>query len=214
MKIIDLGVCEYSLAEMVQKEIHQRRVKDQIEDTIIFTIHPPVITLGKNGKMENLLVPLAELKRRGIAFYRTERGGDITYHGYGQLLVYPIFFLPGGIGGIRRFINYWEEIIIATLETFGIQAHSDAKRIGIYVGEEKIASIGFALKARVTYHGLALNVYDDLQPFSLINPCGQKGVKMTALEKILGRKVEMAEVKERILKNVGEKILRFYGRDH
>lgn len=196
MKIIDLGVCEYKMAEDLQKEIHQKRVHDEIADTVIFVVHPPVITLGKNGKMENLLVPIEKLREMGISFYRAERGGDITYHGYGQLLIYPIFFLKEGMAGIRRFINFWQEVIIQTLKIFRINATADEKNVGVYVQGEKIASIGFALKEKVTYHGIALNVLDDLKPFSLIYPCGKSDTKMTAMENILERKMEMNEVKE------------------
>ncbi|MEO0098464.1 MAG: lipoyl(octanoyl) transferase LipB [candidate division WOR-3 bacterium] len=202
MKIIDLGVCEYKLAEDFQKEIHQQRVRDEIPDTLIFVIHPPVITLGKNGKMENLLVSVEKLQAMGISFYRTERGGDITYHGFGQLLIYPIFFLKEGMAGIRRFINYWEGVIIQTLKIFGIAATADEKNIGIYVQGKKIASFGFALKDKVTYHGIALNVLNDLKPFSFIHPCGKKNLPMTAMENILGKRVEMNEVKEVITRVV------------
>ncbi|MEO0100480.1 MAG: lipoyl(octanoyl) transferase LipB [candidate division WOR-3 bacterium] len=202
MKIIDLGVCEYKLAEDFQKEIHQQRVRDEIPDTLIFVIHPPVITLGKNGKMENLLVSVEKLQAMGISFYRTERGGDITYHGFGQLLIYPIFFLKEGMAGIRRFINYWEGVIIQTLKIFGIAATADERNIGIYVQGKKIASFGFALKDKVTYHGIALNVLNDLKPFSFIHPCGKKNLPMTAMENILGKRVEMNEVKEVITRVV------------
>ncbi len=202
MKIIDLGVCEYKLAEDFQKEIHWQRVRDEIPDTLIFVIHPPVITLGKNGKMENLLVSVEKLQAMGISFYRTERGGDITYHGFGQLLIYPIFFLKEGMAGIRRFINYWEGVIIQTLKIFGIAATADEKNIGIYVQGKKIASFGFALKDKVTYHGIALNVLNDLKPFSFIHPCGKKNLPMTAMENILGKRVEMNEVKEVITRVV------------
>ncbi len=202
MNIIDLGICEYKKAEMIQKAIHSWRVAGKIPDTLIFTIHPPVFTLGKNGNPENLLLPLDKLKEKGFAFYHTERGGDITYHGYGQLLLYPIFFLPKGLGGIKRFIQKWEEVIIYSLASFGIVANIKAGSVGVYVGEAKIASFGFALKDRTTYHGIALNVKDDLTPFSFIHPCGQKGQKMTAIENILRRNVEMSEVKEAIIKNL------------
>ncbi|MEO0117060.1 MAG: lipoyl(octanoyl) transferase LipB [candidate division WOR-3 bacterium] len=202
MKIIDLGVCEYKLAEDFQKEIHWQRVRDEIPDTLIFVIHPPVITLGKNGKMENLLVSVEKLQAMGISFYRTERGGDITYHGFGQLLIYPIFFLKEGMAGIRRFINYWEGVIIRTLKIFGIAATADERNIGIYVQGKKIASFGFALKEKVTYHGIALNVLNDLKPFSFIHPCGKKNLPMTAMENILGKRVEMNEVKEVITRVV------------
>lgn len=202
MKIIDLGVCEYKLAEDFQKEIHWQRVRDEIPDTLIFVIHPPVITLGKNGKMENLLVSVEKLQAMGISFYRTERGGDITYHGFGQLLIYPIFFLKEGMAGIRRFINYWEGVIIRTLKIFGIAATADERNIGIYVQGKKIASFGFALKDKVTYHGIALNVLNDLKPFSFIHPCGKKNLPMTAMENILGKRVEMNEVKEVITRVV------------
>ncbi len=199
MKIINLGIWEYRKAEAFQKELHQKRTRNEIEDTLIFTTHPPVITLGKNGKRENLRVGLENLLEMGISFYRVERGGDITYHGYGQLMIYPIFLIKRGIGGMRRFIEKWEEVILHSLRSFGIEGHTKSGYPGVYVENKKIASFGFALKERVTYHGIALNVKDDLSPFSLIYPCGQRDLEMTAMESILKKEIEIDAVRERIV---------------
>ncbi len=199
MRIIDLGVLEFKKAERIQKACHLRRVRGEVCDTVLFVIHPPVITLGRNGKMENLHCDLKKLASLGISFYRTERGGDITYHGYGQLLIYPVFFIEKGLGGIRKFIQRWEDLIIDTLLAFGIYGEREKNFPGIFVQGKKICSIGFALKERTTYHGLALNVKDDLLPFSFISPCGRKDIEMTAMERVCGRSLSISEVRDKII---------------
>jgi lipoate-protein ligase B len=199
--IVDLGFCDFERALTIQKKIHQMRVDSSIPDTLIFVEHLPVITLGKSGNPDNLLVPLDKLKSEGIRIYQTERGGDITYHGPGQLVGYPIFYIKDALAGIRDMIEKIESILILVLNDFEIKAMVKPKLTGVWVDAEKIASIGIAVKKWVTFHGFALNVTTDLSNFELIRPCGLSNVKMTSMEKVLGKKLDLTAVKERVKLN-------------
>lgn len=201
----DLGRFDYEPALVIQKKLHQLRINHKIPDSLILVEHPAVITIGKSGNPANLLVSADILKRKGIEIYRIERGGDITFHGPGQLVGYPIFYIKQTLAGIRGMIEKLESVLIQALTDFGISAVTKPKLTGVWVGNEKVASIGIAVKKWVTFHGFALNVTTDLTYFDLIRPCGLKDVKMTSIEKISGRRVDLSAVKERILLN-GEKI--------
>lgn len=202
MQIIDLGHKDYKSAWGFQLEVHKRRIEAEVEDTLILVEHDPVITIGKNGDMKNLLVPPPELKKRGIEFYRIERGGDITYHGPGQLVGYPIFEIKMGFAGIRPFISSIEEVIIKTLKGFGILAKRGVHP-GLWVLNKKILSIGVAVKRWVSFHGFALNVNNDAGDFVIINPCGHAGMVMTSIKEILGHEIDLGLVKGEIIKNFG-----------
>ncbi len=195
---MDLGRLDYKKAWDIQLRVHELRVKDEIPDTLIFVEHPHVITLGRFGKPENLLTPIEELKRRGVSFYRVERGGDITYHGPGQLVGYPIFSIKNGYPGIRAFIERMEDALIYALRTFGIEAEKKEGYIGVWLGEEKLAAIGVAVKRWITFHGFALNVNTDLDYFKLIRPCGLIDKGVTSIEERLKKRVNMDEAKERV----------------
>lgn len=202
--LIDLERLEYSTTREFQLKVHKLRVEERIPDTLLFAEHPPVITLGKNGRPENLLIPLELLEKKGIPFYRIERGGDITYHGPGQLVGYPIFSIKNGYVGIRPFIEKTEDALIHSLKTFGIDAQKRGGYIGVWVGEEKIASIGIAVKRWVTFHGFALNINTDLDAFKFINPCGLSNRSVTSLKKVLGREINLKDVKEKVRKDFEE----------
>lgn len=195
--LIELGRVDYLEALKIQREIHERRVADEIDDTLILLEHFPVITIGRGADKRNLLVSEDELARRGIKIYQVERGGDITYHGPGQLVGYPVFRLREGFVGVRRFVEKIEEVLIQALGEFGIEAGAKERMVGVWVGEKKIASIGIAVKNRVTMHGFALNVGSDLNGFQLINPCGLSSQEMTAMQLVLkdGGEVQMKEVR-------------------
>ncbi len=201
LKILDLGTRDYKEVWDLQKEIHSKRVAEEISDTLILVEHNPVVTVGKSGKSENIKVPLQFLKEKGIGLYYIERGGDVTFHMPGQLIGYPIFNIKRGLVGIKPFIEKIEDAIITTLGDFGIIAGKREKMIGVWVGEKKICSIGVAVKRWVSFHGFALNVNNDLKYFDLINPCGFKEIEMTSMKKILGNKVEMESVKRAVINN-------------
>ncbi|MFQ6092929.1 MAG: lipoyl(octanoyl) transferase LipB [bacterium] len=191
----DLGFLDYEKAHRIQLQVHRGRVKGGCPDTLLLVEHPPVITLGKRGTLDNLLVSVAELRARGIGLHRVERGGDITYHGPGQLVGYPIFSIKGGLSGVRPFIRRLEQALIFALGGLGIKAEQRQDCTGVWVGDKKIAAIGVAVKRWVTFHGFALNVSADLTAFQLINPCGT-GKEVTSTERVLGREVAFDEVKD------------------
>jgi lipoyl(octanoyl) transferase len=207
-QIVDLGLVGYAEAYALQKRIVAARKAEAIEDVLLFCEHPHVITQGRNGKREHLLASEHVLRQKGIEYYETSRGGDITYHGPGQIVGYPIL----NLGAIRRdvvwYVRTLEEAMIQATEEFGIKAERVAGKTGIWVRtsntEEKLAAIGVHISRWVTSHGFAYNVSTDLRNFDLIVPCGIADRKATSLEKLLGRSVEEKEVSPRIAKHLGE----------
>lgn len=199
MYVLDLGSKDYKEVWELQKDIHEKRVNQELPNTLLLVEHKPVITMGKSGQQSNVLFPVEFLKEKGVDFYHIERGGDATYHGPGQLVGYPIFNVRDGLAGIKPFIAGIETAIISTLQRFGIEAYIKEKMIGVWTESGKICSIGVAVKKWVSFHGFALNVNTDLSYFDLIVPCGLKNVEMTSMEKILGRQVEMNEVTKSIV---------------
>jgi len=206
--IVDIGLIGYAEACTLQKRIVAARKAEAIEDTLLLCQHPHVITLGRNGKRENLLAPEPVLRQKGVEFHASDRGGDITYHGPGQIVGYPIL----NLGAIRRdvvwYVRMLEEAMIRATAEFGIAAERVAGKTGIWVRrgstEEKLAAIGVHISRWVTSHGFAYNVSTDLRYFDLIVPCGIAACKTTSLEKLLGRKVEVAEVAPRIANHLGK----------
>jgi len=201
--ILDLGRMGYRKAWDLQKAIHQKRVDDKIPDTLILVEHDPVVTMGKSGKEKNLLIPLQMLKDKGVDFFNIERGGDVTYHGPGQLVGYPIFNIRKGLAGIKPFISRIEDAIVLTLKDFGIPAQKKEKLIGVWTETGKICSIGVAVQRWVSFHGFALNVNTDLNFFNFIVPCGLAGVNMTSMKEILKKETGLEEVKNGIQKRFG-----------
>jgi lipoyl(octanoyl) transferase len=200
LNIIDLGRRDYKEIWDVQKAVHAQRVAGNIQDTVLLVEHDHVITMGKSGKDQNVLVPMKLLAEKGVAYYEIERGGDVTYHGPGQLVGYPIFNIKEHLIGIKPFIQKLQSAVIRALEQYDIEAHVREKMIGVWTSRGKICSIGVAVKRWVSFHGFALNVNTDLNFFDLINPCGMHDVNMTSMEMIHGRKIDMQDVKEHIIK--------------
>ena len=178
LDVLDLGQCLYGTAWEIQKKLHAERLAGQIPDTLIFVEHPHVYTLGKNADASHLLASQEYLKKRGIEVYQVDRGGDITYHGPGQLVGYPIFNLKEHKTSIAWYVNSVEEVLIETLAKFDIRAERIKGLTGIWIGNQKIAAIGMRVSRWVTMHGFALNVTTDLSLFNGIVPCGlaTKGV--------------------------------------
>jgi lipoate-protein ligase B len=193
------GLIEYGDAYRLQRMLWSRRLEDQGTDCLLLLEHPPTITLGKSGKIENLLISKEELAEQGISLFFTERGGDITYHGPGQLVVYPIIDLRNRGKDIHRYVHDLEEVVMRTLTDLGIQAERDQRNIGVWVGNNKIAAIGVSVRRWVTMHGLALNVNPDLSRFSLINACGIVDKGVTSISQMLGRDLPLDAVIERLL---------------
>lgn len=199
---VDLGLVGYAEAWALQKRIVEARKASRIEDVLLFCEHSHVITQGRNGKREHLLTSEHVLRQKGVEFFETTRGGDITYHGPGQIVGYPIL----NLGAIRRdvawYVRMLEEAMIRTTAEFGIDAKRVVGRTGIWVdvggSEEKLGAIGVHLSRWVTSHGFAYNVSTDLRYFDWIVPCGIADRKATSLEKLLGRSVRLADVRGRI----------------
>jgi len=210
-KIIDLGTIAYAEAWKYQQKlfdeaIAQKKIGGTTTQTLILCEHPHVITLGKHGNSDNLLLPVENLRKRGVEFFYTDRGGDITYHGPGQLVVYPIFDLNAFEMGLKSYIFNLEEVVIRLLNDYGIKAGRIPGATGVWLGADsdknarKICAIGVRSSHFVTMHGLALNVNTDLSYFSLINPCGfiEKGV--TSIQKELNTDcLKMDEIKNQII---------------
>jgi len=205
---IDLGLIGYAEAYALQKRIVAARKTGTIEDVLLLCEHPHVITQGRNGKREHLLASEHVLRQKGVEYYETTRGGDITYHGPGQLVGYPILNLSAIRRDVVWYVRTLEEAMIRATAELGIAAERVAGKTGIWVRagntEEKLAAIGVHISRWVTSHGFAYNVSTDLRNFDLIVPCGIADRKATSLEKLLGRNVEQAEVVPRIAKHLGE----------
>lgn len=194
----------YKEAWDLQNDLHERRKKDEIPDILILTEHPPVYTLGKNARLENLLVPEREVAARGIDLHHIDRGGDITFHGPGQLVGYPIFDLHHFYQDVGRFLREMEESLIVALATFGIEAGREPGLTGVWAGGAKIAAIGIKLSRWFTKHGFALNVSTDLRYFNDIIPCGISGRPVTSMEKVLGKKIAISEVIPAVVEGFSE----------
>ncbi|GGP19819.1 octanoyltransferase [Thermocladium modestius] len=190
--LLDLGFMRYGEAWAVMRAVHEARARDELPDTLITVIHDHVYTTGRKGNAANLLKPVLPL-------YWVERGGDITYHGPGQLVYYFVFKLKSPIGD---FITLMEDAVISALSTYGIEARHNPSHRGVWVGDRKICSIGVAVSEGVTYHGFALNVNTDLSFFSYINPCGLDSSKITSMKEVLGVDVPIDEVKARVTEGV------------
>jgi lipoyl(octanoyl) transferase len=192
----DVGTIRYREAYALQLETHARVAAGLEPPTLLLLEHPRVITHGRKDEAgTNLLVSPTELEAAGIDLVMTERGGTVTYHGPGQLVAYAIF--PVG-RRVRDFLRRLENVQIRLLETYGIDARPNPGYAGVYVGEDKIGSIGVAIKRNVALHGLALNINTRLEDFELIVPCGLTDTRMTSLQKLLDRRIEMNEAKSRL----------------
>jgi len=195
--ITDLGLVDYGKAWELQRQLWSRRMEGEMPDLLLLLEHPHVITLGRRGNRSYLIASSEELEKMKVPIFHVERGGDVTYHGPGQIVGYPILDLKEYGYRLIRYMDQIEEVILRVLNDFGIEGKRDALNRGVWVGREKIASIGVAIKRWVSFHGFALNYDTDLKYFDLIHPCGLEGVKMTSMGKVLGRKISRNEVFEK-----------------
>ena len=192
----DLGLLDYKEAWTLQLETHKAVAEGKSPVTLLLVEHPAVITFGKKGGRDNLIVKEEFLLERGFVLYDIERGGDITYHGPGQLVAYPIFKVGRQV---RTYLRQLEQVIINLLANYDLASEGSPGYAGVWVAEEKIASIGVAIKRDVSFHGLALNVNTNLNHFNYIVPCGLVGKRMTSLEKLTGQQLDMGIVKEQLV---------------
>jgi len=197
MYIQDLGLIDYQTAYAFQKATVQKVIEGG-QATLILCEHAPVFTLGRIATEENFLVQRATLEAQGATVCRINRGGEVTFHGPGQLIAYPILNLNYFSKDLKLYMGKLEQVAVDLLQYFGIVAHRFSGRTGVFCGGRKIATIGIGVRRWVSFHGMAVNVSTDLGFFSMIKPCGLD-VQMTSMSKELGRSVELKEVKEKFI---------------
>ena len=202
--IIDLGLLDYQKAWDLQHQLWSRRVEEELPDVLLILEHPHVITLGRRGDRSHLIASSEVLEEMKIPVFHVERGGNVTYHGPGQMVVYPILNLKEYGYRVVRYVGQLEEVILRVLRDFGIEGRRDPSNRGVWAGEKKIASVGVAIKRRVSLHGIALNYETDLKYFNLINACGLEGKKVTSVAEILGTGISRAQLLERVIFHVKE----------
>jgi lipoyl(octanoyl) transferase len=203
--ILNLETVPYEEAFELQKRLVKMRAQDTIKDTLILLEHPPVLTVTRKATLKNILVSPEELEEKGISLCHTNRGGDITYHGPGQLVGYPIMNLKAHGKDLHGYVRNIEEIIIKLLMDYTITAHRDKSNPGVWVGEEKIAAVGIAVKSSwTTMHGFSFNINPDLSHYSLIVPCGISDKGVTSLARLLGKTISRKDVCEKLIQHYGE----------
>jgi len=197
------GRIPYREAVALQEQLLERRRRGD-EDILVLLEHPPVVTCGRRDAAADLLLPPDELAARGIELAAAARGGALTWHGPGQLVGYPIVDLEPLGRDLHRYLRLLEAVLIDALAAFGLKGRRIAEKTGVWVGEEKIASIGVGVRRWVAWHGFALNIAADLAGFDAIVPCGLPGVRMTSMERCLGRPVSLGEVEEQVIQSFAE----------
>ena len=203
--VADLGVMPYAAALELQREVARRVISGEIaEDVLLLVEHPPVVTLGRASREDHLLASPELLRARGAELFEVERGGDVTFHGPGQLVGYPILDLKRHRQDLHWYLRQVEEALIRTLAGIGIVAGRQAGQTGVWTGGRKIASIGVHAREWVTWHGFALNVSTDLSWFELMVPCGIAGVSMTSIERETGESLPLEVVADRVLSSFSE----------
>jgi lipoyl(octanoyl) transferase len=208
--IVDLGLIGFADAFALQKGLVAARKADAIGDVLLLCEHPHVITLGRNGSREHLLASERVLRQKGVEFHSTNRGGDITYHGPGQIVGYPVLNLSTIRRDVVWYVRMLEEVMIRTCGDFGVTARRESGKTGVWIPlesnreTEKVGAIGVHISRWVTSHGFAFNVSTDLRFFDLIVPCGIAGRAATSLEKVLGRRADRSEVAPKLSKHFGD----------
>jgi lipoyl(octanoyl) transferase len=188
----------YADGLLLQARLVAERQAGRIPDTLLLLEHEPVFTLGRSARRENVLFPEVELRGRGFDVHEAGRGGDVTYHGPGQVVGYPIVDLSPDRCDVHRYVRDLEEVMIRTCRSYGVEAVRVPGLTGVWVGDEKIGAIGVRIARWVTSHGFAFNVATDLAPFALIVPCGLSGKGVTSLERLLGRPAALDAVADRL----------------
>ena len=199
-----LGSMDYQEAWDLQRSLAEARMQGRVGDTLLLLEHPAVYTLGRTSRESDLMFPIAYLESLGARVVRVDRGGQITFHGPGQLVGYPIMDVRSWGGGPLRYVRGLEATLIGVLDAFGIRAGRADQPTGIWVGDEKIAAIGVKVSRRVTTHGFALNVSTDLSWFQNIIPCGLPDTGVTSMERLLGRSVSLEDVIPVVVERFGK----------
>lgn len=194
-----LGRIAYADGLALQGRLVDERKRGLISDTLLILEHTPVVTLGRNARTENLLVSEERLLSQGVELFEAGRGGDVTYHGPGQVVGYPIVEIPEGRRDVHRYVRELEEVMIRVCADYGFAARRIAGKSGTFVGDNKIGAIGVRISRWVTSHGFAFNVNTNLSGFDLIVPCGLRDQGVTSLAKLLGAEVDQTEVEDRLI---------------
>lgn len=216
LAIARLGRQPYQQVWSLQKRLQADLISGCGQDTLIVCEHPPAITLGRSSKIENILLPKAKLDQIGVSVFQTERGGDVTFHGPGQLVAYPIIDLRKKRQDVSWYIRELEQTVIETLHHFGINGGRIKGRAGVWITDteendsqnKKISCVGVRLSRWCTMHGIALNVHDCSRGFALINPCGYRDIEITSIEQLSKVRPNLLEVQEQLISCF---INRFYG---
>ena len=196
---IDLPMTDYDRAQTLQIEcVAAKRDGRLLHDAMFLLEHPPVFTVGRNGGRENLVVSDAFLADAGVRVMPSERGGNITYHGPGQIVGYPVIDLHRARMGVEAYVTALEDVMIGVAKRWGVTAQRDARNRGVWINGAKAGSIGLCLRHGLTFHGFALNTNNDLTPFQWINPCGMAGVRMTSLREETGNEIDMDELRQAV----------------
>jgi len=203
VRVRRLGRIPYAEGLSVQEELVAARQEGLGDDTLFLLEHPPVVTLGRGADESHLLLPRKEMAARGVEVHDTTRGGDVTYHGPGQLVGYAVLRLPPDLQDLHRLLRTMEKALIEAARELGIEAGRVEGLTGVWVGREKLAAIGMRVARWVTSHGFALNVAGDLSGFDLIVPCGIRGRGVTSLSRLLGRDVTVPEAAGAVVRGFG-----------
>ena len=202
---IPSGLLDYQAAYDLQRRLHAQVVAGELPDLLLLLEHPHVYTLGRRGQQSHILASDEALTQLGVETHFTDRGGETTYHGPGQLVGYPIVNLRRWGGGVRKYVETLEQVLVGTLSEFGITAYSEGKPTGVWVGDAKIAAIGVRVSRSVTMHGFALNVSPDLSFFDYIVPCGMPDAHVTSMAQELGQEIAVSDVMPAVTKAFGSK---------
>lgn len=201
LNILDLDIEPYRKIWDFQHQLHSLRLQNKIDDVLILLEHNHVFTLGKVAKREHLLIPEEKLKEQKVDLFEIDRGGDITYHGPGQIVGYPIIKLDELYQDLHRYLRELEEVIISTLKDYNIEGSRIEGFTGVWVKDEKVAAIGIKVSKWITMHGFAFNINTDLNYFNMIIPCGIQNKGVTSLKKLVGYEIDLNEVKNKLAKN-------------
>ncbi len=199
-----LGTIDYAEAHRLQKELQGKRVRGEVGDIVLLLEHPPVLTMGRSAKAQHVLAAPEILAARGVQVHEVGRGGDVTYHGPGQLVAYPIIDLKPDRKDVRKYVASLEETMIRTCANFGLAAGRVEGLNGAWIGDRKVGAVGVRISRWVTMHGLALNVNSDLREFEMIVPCGIQDKGVTSLSAELGRTVHVGDVFEPFAQHFAE----------
>lgn len=204
LEVTNLGLVGYEEGLKIQERLRSEVAGGRLPDQLLLLEHPPVVTVGRHAGFDNLIVTPDELRRRGVALHTTGRGGDITFHGPGQLVGYPVMNLSPDRRDVHRYVRDLEEALIRTLADFDIGAGRIPSLTGVWIGDLKIAAIGVRISRWITTHGFAFNVATDLDFFRLIVPCGIHERGVTSLSRVLGREVGVDEVRPVLARRFAE----------